>query len=262
MNKIAYLALGLSIPFLGTVLGSSMVFFLRGKMNEKLQKALLGFASGVMVAASIWSLLIPSIEQTTYQKEIKWVPALVGLLLGFAFLWLIDALTPHQHLDEKEPEGLKSRLGKVSMLLLAVTIHNIPEGMAPGIVFASALNEASGINMMSAFSLSIGIAIQNFPEGAIISIPLASEGKSKKKAFLLGVLSGAVEPVGALIMILLVGFLEPILPYLLSFAAGAMLYVVVEELIPESQNGKHSNLGTVGFALGFALMMVLDVTLG
>jgi len=262
MNPILLTVIGLALPFLGTVLGSSMVFLLRDKMNQKVEKILLGFASGVMVAASIWSLLIPSIEQTTYEVIWKWVPALVGLLLGFAFLWLIDALTPHQHLESDEPEGLKSSFSKMSMLLLAVTIHNIPEGMAPGIVFASALDANNSINMASAFSLAIGIAIQNFPEGAIISMPLLAEGKSKGKAFLMGVCSGIVEPIGAVLMILLVGVLEPILPYFLSFAAGAMLYVVVEELIPEAQSGKHSNLGTVGFAMGFALMMVLDVALG
>ncbi len=261
MNPILLTVIGLALPFLGTVLGSSMVFLLRDKMNQKIEKILLGFASGVMVAASIWSLLIPSIEQTAYEAIWKWVPALVGLLLGFLFLWLIDALTPHQHLESEEPEGLKSSFSKMSMLLLAVTIHNIPEGMAPGIVFASALDPDSGINMASAFSLAIGIAIQNFPEGAIISMPLLMEGKSKGKAFLMGASSGIVEPIGAVLMILLVSVLEPILPYFLSFAAGAMLYVVVEELIPEAQSGKHSNLGTVGFAIGFALMMVLDVAL-
>lgn len=262
MNPILWTALGLLIPFLGTTLGSAMVFFLKGKMNERLEKTLLGFASGVMVAASVWSLLIPSIERTTYEAALKWVPALVGLLLGFIFLWAIDTFTPHQHLESEEPEGPKTHLPKLNMMLLAVTIHNIPEGMAPGVVFGSALNPESGISMMSAMTLAIGIAIQNFPEGAIISMPLAAEGKSKWKAFLLGTASGAVEPIGALLMILLMGFLEPALPYFLSFAAGAMLYVVVEELIPESQQGKHSNLGTMGFAIGFALMMVLDLALG
>lgn len=262
MNDYLFLALGILIPFLGTTLGSGMVFFFKKGMNEKLTKILLGFASGVMVAASIWSLLIPSIEMADFNASWKWVPALVGLLLGFGFLWVIDALTPHQHLESEEPEGLKSHLSKVSMLLLAVTIHNIPEGMAPGIVLASAIGEKASISQMSALALSIGIAIQNFPEGAIISLPLLAEGKSKKKAFLLGTLSGAVEPIGAILMILLAGLLKPILPYLLSFAAGAMLYVVVEELIPEAQQGKHSNLATIGFAVGFALMMVLDVALG
>lgn len=262
MNPILYTALGLLLPFLGTTLGSAMVFFMRGKMNEKVEKTLLGFASGVMVAASVWSLLIPSVERTTYPDYIKWVPALVGLLLGFIFLWAIDTFTPHQHLESEEPEGPKTHLSKTKMLLLAVTIHNIPEGMAPGVVFGSALLPGSPISMMSALTLALGIAIQNFPEGAIISMPLRAEGKSKWKAFLLGTLSGAVEPIGALLMIALMGFLEPMLPYFLSFAAGAMLYVVVEELIPESQSGKHSNLGTVGFALGFALMMVLDLALG
>ncbi len=262
MNDYLFLALGIFIPFLGTALGSAMVFFFKKGMNEKLHKILLGFASGVMVAASIWSLLIPSLEMADLEENLKWIPAFVGLLLGFGFLWLIDALTPHQHLESQEPEGLRSNLGKISMLLLAVTIHNIPEGMAPGIVLASAIGEGATISKMSALALSIGIAIQNFPEGAIISLPLLSEGKSKKKAFLLGTLSGAVEPIGAILMIVLASFLKPILPYFLSFASGAMLYVVVEELIPEAQNGKHSNLGTIGFAIGFAIMMVLDVALG
>ena len=262
MNDYLFLALGIFIPFLGTALGSAMVFFFKKGMNEKLHKILLGFASGVMVAASIWSLLIPSLEMADLEENLKWIPAFVGLLLGFGFLWLIDALTPHQHLESQEPEGLRSNLGKISMLLLAVTIHNIPEGMAPGIVLASAIGEGATISKMSALALSIGIAIQNFPEGAIISLPLLSEGKSKKKAFLLGTLSGAVEPIGAILMIVLASFLKPILPYFLSFASGAMLYVVVEELIPEAQNGKHSNLGTIGFAIGFAVMMVLDVALG
>ncbi|HBB05866.1 MAG TPA: ZIP zinc transporter [Firmicutes bacterium] len=262
MNDYLFLALGIFIPFLETALGSAMVFFFKKGMNEKLHKILLGFASGVMVAASIWSLLIPSLEMADLEENLKWIPAFVGLLLGFGFLWLIDALTPHQHLESQEPEGLRSNLGKISMLLLAVTIHNIPEGMAPGIVLASAIGEGATISKMSALALSIGIAIQNFPEGAIISLPLLSEGKSKKKAFLLGTLSGAVEPIGAILMIVLASFLKPILPYFLSFASGAMLYVVVEELIPEAQNGKHSNLGTIGFAIGFAVMMVLDVALG
>lgn len=262
MNKYLFLSLGIALPFLGTTLGSAMVFFLKKEMNERLRKTLLGFASGVMVAASVWSLLIPSIEMADFSPELKWIPALSGLLLGFLFLWAIDALTPHQHLDSEEPEGVKSHLGKTSMLFLAVTIHNIPEGMAPGIVLASALSPDSGISCMAALSLSLGIAIQNFPEGAIVSMPLLSEGKSKKKAFLLGMASGAVEPIGALLMVFLASVLKPILPYMLSFAAGAMLYVVIEELIPEAQNGKHSNLGTIGFALGFALMMVLDIALG
>lgn len=262
MSDVAYVAIGLAIPFLGTTLGAAMVFFMRKAMSDKLQKVLLGFASGVMVAASIWSLLLPSVDASSNLGNWKFVPAAAGFALGIIFLLLIDTLTPHLHLNSKKPEGLSSGLSRTWMLMLAVTIHNIPEGMAPGVVFAGVLAHNAGITMAGAFSLAIGIAIQNFPEGAIISMPLKSEGLSKTKAFWMGVLSGAVEPVGAVLMILLTNWLTPALPYFLSFAAGAMIYVVVEELIPEAQKGQHSNLPTIGFAIGFLIMMVLDIALG
>ena len=245
---------GLMIPFLGTTLGAGMVFFMKGSMNQKLEKMLLGFAAGVMIAASVWSLLIPSIEMTEQAGGIAWIPACVGFLLGMIFLLLLDSVIPHLHLDSDKPEGPKTKLGKSAMLVLAVTLHNIPEGMAVG--------GNTGITLSGAFALALGIAIQNFPEGAIISMPLCSLGVSKKRAFLYGVLSGLVEPVGAMITILLTGIIVPFLPYFLSFAAGAMIYVVVEELIPESQMGEHTNIATIGVAVGFTLMMVLDVALG
>lgn len=252
---------GLLIPFLGTTLGAACVFFLRGSLNKKLQKVLLGFASGVMVAASVWSLLIPAIEQSEPMGKLAFIPAAVGILLGIAFLFALDVLIPHQHIESDTPEGPKSNLNKSSMLCLAVTLHNIPEGMAVGVVFAGLIAGNTGISAAGAISLAIGIAIQNFPEGAIISMPLAADNK-KSKSFLLGMLSGIVEPIAAIITILLTSFVVPILPYLLSFAAGAMLYVVVEELIPEGSEGEHSNLCTIGFALGFVIMMILDVALG
>jgi ZIP family zinc transporter len=261
MNDIAWVTVGLAIPFLGTTLGSAMVFFMRREMVPKFQKILLGFASGVMVAASVWSLLIPSLDQSSDYGVWKFVPALVGFVLGIGFLWGIDVLVPHLHLNASKPEGPHTNLSHTSMMMLAVTIHNIPEGMAPGVVFAGVLAHNPGITMAGAFSLAIGIAIQNFPEGAIISMPLRSQGASKWKAFGMGTLSGAVEPVSAILMILMLGLLSPVLPYFLSFAAGAMIYVVVEELIPEAQTGEHSNLATIGFAIGFAIMMVLDVAL-
>lgn len=256
------IALGIMIPFLGTVLGSGMVFFMRNKMNNKVQKLLLGFASGVMIAASVWSLLIPAIEMAEEQGGIAWIPAAVGFLLGMTFLLVLDSLIPHMHLNDEKPEGVKSKLKKTTMLVLAVTLHNIPEGMAVGVVFAGVLIGNSGITIAGAFALAIGIAIQNFPEGAIISMPLKSEGESKLKSFGYGALSGIVEPIGAAITILLTNIVVPILPYLLAFAAGAMIYVVVEELIPESQSGEHSNIGTIGVAIGFIIMMILDVALG
>ena len=256
------LFIGLMIPFLGTTLGSGMVFLMKNKMNSKLEKILLGFASGVMIAASVWSLLIPSIDLAENEHIISFVPASVGFMFGIFFLLLLDNLIPHLHLKSSEPEGLKSKLKKTTMMVLAVTLHNIPEGMAVGVIFAGAISGDSGITMASAIALSLGIAIQNFPEGAIISMPLKEEGISKTKAFVYGMLSGIVEPIGALITIVLTSFVVPILPYLLSFAAGAMMYVVVEELIPESQDGKHSNLGTIGFSIGFLIMMILDITLG
>lgn len=251
----------LFIPLLGTTAGSAMVFLMRNKINIRLEKLLLGFASGVMVAASIWSLLIPAIDITKEQKTVSWLPATFGFLLGVLFLLLLDDLIPHLHLKSKKPEGIKSNFNKSTMMVLAVTLHNIPEGMAVGIALAAAINKNSGITIAAAVALSLGIAIQNFPEGAIISMPLKEEGLSKNKAFLYGVFSGIVEPVGGLITILLTTFILHVLPYLLSFAAGAMIYVVVEELIPESQTGEHSNIGTIGFAIGFAIMMILDVAL-
>ena len=259
MNNIA---VGLAIPFLGTTLGSAMVFLMKNKINPKVEKLLLGFASGVMIAASVWSLLIPSIDMAEEQGKIAYLPAAVGFLLGIAFLLVLDSVIPHLHINNDTPEGIKSKLKKTTMMVFAVTLHNIPEGMAVGVTFAGALIGNSGITMAGAFALAIGIAIQNFPEGAIISMPLKSEGVSKIKAFWYGTLSGIVEPIGAIITILLTSKVVPILPYLLSFAAGAMIYVVVEELIPEAQEGKHSNIATIGVAIGFVIMMILDVALG
>lgn len=254
--------LGLAIPFLGTTLGAAMVFLMKKEMNKKVEKILLGFASGVMIAASVWSLLIPSIEMAETQRKVAWIPAAIGFLLGIVFLLVLDSVVPHMHLESEKPEGMKSKLKKTTMMVFAVTLHNIPEGMAVGVTFAGALAQNAGITMAGAFALAVGIAIQNFPEGAIISMPLKSEGVSKSKAFLYGTLSGIVEPIGAIITILLTNTVVPILPYLLSFAAGAMIYVVVEELIPESQAGEHSNIGTIGVAIGFTIMMILDVALG
>ncbi|MBQ2938686.1 MAG: ZIP family metal transporter [Clostridia bacterium] len=256
------LVIGLMIPFLGTTLGAGMVFLMKNKMSKKVEKILLGFASGVMIAASVWSLLIPSINMSEEQGKIAWIPAAIGFLLGIVFLLVFDSVIPHLHLNDDKPEGVKSKLKKTTMMVLAVTLHNIPEGMAVGVTFAGALMGNAGITITGAFALAIGIAIQNFPEGAIISMPLKSEGMSKPKAFLYGALSGIVEPLGAIITILLINSITPILPYFLSFAAGAMIYVVVEELIPESQAGEHSNIGTIGVAMGFVIMMILDVALG
>lgn len=256
------IAIGLLIPLLGTTLGSAMVFLMKNKMNTKVQKLLLGFASGVMIAASIWSLITPSIEMAEEQGIVSWIPAAIGFLFGIIFLLVLDSIIPHLHLNSKKPEGIKAKLKNTTMMVLAVTLHNIPEGMAVGVVFAGVLAQNTTITLAGAFALSIGIAIQNFPEGAIISMPLKNEGMSKPKAFLYGTLSGIVEPIGAIITILLTGIVTPILPYLLSFAAGAMIYVVVEELIPESQVGEHSNIGTIGVAIGFVIMMILDVALG
>ncbi len=256
------LFIGLLIPLLGTVLGAGMVFFMKNKMNKKLEKILSGFAAGVMIAASVWSLLIPSIDMAESQGNIAWIPAAIGFLFGIVFLLVLDSVIPHLHFKSNEPEGIKSKLKKTTMLVLAVTLHNIPEGMALGVTFAGALIGNTGITIAGVFALAIGIAIQNFPEGAIISMPLKSKGISKTKAFVYGSLSGIVEPIGAVITILLTNTVVPILPYLLSFAAGAMIYVVVEELIPESQEGEHSNIGTVGVAIGFVVMMILDIALG
>lgn len=252
----------LLIPLLGTSLGAMLVLFMKEKVSQKLEKLLLGFAAGVMIAASVWSLLIPAIDMAGEQGKIAWLPAVIGFFLGIFFLLAIDSLVPHLHYASDKPEGVKSGFSKTTMMLLAVTIHNIPEGMAVGVALAGALGKEAGITLAGAMTLSLGIAIQNFPEGAIVSMPLCGEGMSRGKAFLLGVLSGAVEPLAAFITMLLTAQVVPLLPYLLAFAAGAMLYVVVEELIPESQAGEHSNIGTMGAACGFALMMVLDVALG
>lgn len=254
--------IGLLIPFFGTILGASMVFLMKQKINKKTEKILLGFASGVMIAASVWSLIMPSINMAEEQGKIAWVPASIGFLLGIVFLLVLDSLVPHLHLETDKPEGVKSHLKKTTMMLLAVTLHNVPEGMAVGVTFAGALMGNTGITLAGAIALACGIAIQNFPEGAIVSMPLKSEGLSKPKAFLYGALSGIVEPIAAIITILLANTIIPVLPYLLSFAAGAMIYVVVEELIPESQAGEHSNIGTIGVAIGFVIMMILDVSLG
>lgn len=256
------LVMGLLIPFLGTILGSSMVFLMKNKMNVKTEKILLGFASGVMIAASIWSLIIPAINMAEEQGKVAWVPAAIGFLLGVVFLLVLDSIVPHLHLETEKPEGIKSKLKKTTMMLFAVTLHNIPEGISVGVTFAGAIMGNSGITIAGAIALACGIAIQNFPEGAIVSMPLKSEGLSKPRAFLYGTLSGIVEPIAAIITILLTNVLIPVLPYLLSFAAGAMIYVVVEELIPESQAGEHSNIGTIGVAMGFVIMMILDVALG
>lgn len=256
------IGIGLFIPFLGTTIGSAMVFFMRDKMNHRIEKLLLGFAAGVMVAASIWSLMIPSIEMAKEQGKVAWIPAVIGFLLGIVFLLALDSLIPHLHLKNEKPEGVKSKLKKTTMMMLAVTLHNIPEGMAVGVTFAGVMIGNTGITIAGTLALATGIAIQNFPEGAIISMPLKSQGISKTKAFLYGTLSGIVEPIGAIFTILLTSIVVPVLPYLLSFAAGAMIYVVVEELIPESQLGEHSNIGTIGVAIGFSIMMILDVALG
>lgn len=255
------IAKGLLIPFLGTSLGALCVLFMKREMNDQVRKALTGFAAGVMVAASVWSLIIPSINQSEAMGKMAFVPAAVGFWLGILFLLFLDTVTPHLHMNSDEPEGPKSNLKNTTKLVLAVTIHNIPEGMAVGVVYAGLLAEQSEITMLGALALSLGIAIQNFPEGAIVSMPLRSQGMSRRKACLYGIASGAVEPVAALITILLSSILVPVLPYFLSFAAGAMLYVVVEELIPEMAEGKHSNIGTLMFAAGFSIMMILDVAL-
>ncbi len=254
--------LGILIPFAGTTLGAACVFFMKNTLGVSVHRSLCGFAAGVMVAASIWSLLIPSIEQSEHLEIFSFLPAFVGFWIGVLFLLALDNLIPHLHVGSNEAEGIKSKLNRTTMMVLAVTLHNIPEGMAVGVMYAGFLAGNTQITAASALALSIGIAIQNFPEGAIISMPLKDEGVSKGKAFLGGVLSGVVEPIGAVLTILISQRIIPLLPYLLSFAAGAMLYVVVEELIPEMSQGKHSNIGAVFFAVGFSLMMVLDVALG
>ena len=250
------------IPLLGTMLGAAFVFLMKDEMSSRLQKALLGFASGVMVAASVWSLLIPAMEMEEAKGAWSVFPAAVGFLLGIGFLLLLDELTPHLHIGTDKPEGPRSRLSRTAMLALAVTIHNLPEGMAVGVVFAGAEGGIGGLSLTSALAVSIGIAIQNVPEGAIISMPMRAAGNSRWRSFVIGSLSGAVEPIGGLAVVLLASLMMPAMPYLLAFAAGAMLYVVIEELIPEASEGAHSNLSTIGFAIGFVLMMVLDVVMG
>lgn len=256
------LIIGLLIPLLGTMIGAAFVFLMKDEMSPRVQKSLLGFASGVMVAASVWSLLIPAMEMEVDEGKWAVLPAAIGFLLGIGFLLLLDELTPHLHIGTEKPEGPHSRLSRTAMLALAVTIHNLPEGMAVGVVFAGAEGGIGGLSLASALAVSIGIAIQNIPEGAIISMPMRAEGNSKWRAFIIGSLSGAVEPIGALAVVLLASLMTPALPYCLAFAAGAMFYVVVEELIPEASEGEHSNLSTIGFAFGFVLMMVLDVVMG
>ncbi|MBR4135628.1 MAG: ZIP family metal transporter [Bacteroidales bacterium] len=253
--------IGILLPLLGTMLGSAFVFFMKKEIPDRLQKTLLGFASGVMVAAGVWSLLIPSIDMasTSFEGFRSVLPAAVGFLLGMGFLLLIDELTPHLHLGAQKAEGPRSKLSRTAMLALAVTIHNLPEGMAVGVVFAG---ETQGLTLSAALAVSIGIAIQNIPEGAIISMPMHTEGNSRWRSFLIGSLSGVVEPIGSVAILLLASVLGVALPYLLAFAAGAMMYVVVEELIPETAEGTHTNLSTIGFAVGFVLMMVMDVVLG
>ena len=258
MNNIA---LGVFIPFLGTSLGAAMVFILKKSISDNMQKILTGFAAGVMVAASFWSLLSPALESSEYLGKLSFIPASVGFLIGVGFLLLLDEITPHMHFDNQD-EGPKTGLKRTTKLILAVTLHNIPEGMAVGVVYAGFLSGSAGISAAGALALALGIAIQNFPEGAIVSMPLRAEGMEKVKTFLYGVLSGIVEPIAAVITIVAAGAVVPVMPYLLAFAAGAMMYVVVEELIPEMSEGKHSNLGTIAFSVGFVLMMILDVALG
>ena len=252
---------GILIPFFGTSLGAAMVFFLKGQLSEKIRKTLTGFAAGVMVAASFWSLLQPALESSEGMGRLSFIPAAAGFLIGMGFLLLLDVATPHTHMDHQD-EGPRSRLKRTTKLILAVTLHNIPEGMAVGVVYAGWISGRVGVSQSAALALALGIAIQNFPEGAIVSMPLRAEGMPKGRTFLYGVLSGIVEPVASVITILAASAVIPVLPYMLSFAAGAMMYVVVEELIPEMSEGTHSNAGTIAFALGFALMMILDVTLG
>ena len=262
MNDTLKTAIGILIPFLGTALGACFVFFLKREASPWVQKLLLGFASGVMIAASVWSLIIPAIDMAEGQGVTPWVPAAVGFMAGIIFLLILDSVIPHLHLGSDCPEGRSCSLGKSTMLVLAVTLHNLPEGMAVGVVFAGALSGEMAVSAAAAFTLAAGIALQNVPEGAVISMPLVGQGVSRGRAFGMGILSGVVEPIGALLTILLTSLVTPALPYILSFAAGAMIYVVVEELIPEAQAGEHSTVGTIGAALGFVIMMILDVALG
>ena len=256
------IVLGLLIPFVGTSLGAAAVFFMKKELSRRISRALTGFASGVMVAASIWSLLVPALEQEKTMGRLSFLPAFIGFWLGIFFLLFLDSVIPHLHMNAEKAEGLSSKLQRTTMMVLAVTLHNIPEGMAVGVVFAGLLSGSGTVTAGGALALSLGIAIQNFPEGAIISMPLHAQGQSRCKAFVGGVLSGAVEPVGAVLTILAAGLIVPAMPYLLSFATGAMMYVVVEELIPEMSEGEHSNIGVLMFAFGFTLMMALDVALG
>ena len=253
---------GLMIPFLGTAAGAACVLFVKNELHPMIQKILLGFAAGVMVAASVWSLLIPAMEMSGHMGKFAFAPAAIGFLLGMGFLLFLDRAIPHMHIGSDEIEGPKASFKKSTMLVLAVTIHNIPEGISSGAIFAGLLTDNTNVTLAGAFALSIGIAIQNLPEGFIVSLPLRSEGKSRGRAFLQGAMSGIVEPIAGGITVLLASYITPALPYLLAFAAGSMLYVVVEELVPESAEGEHSNIGTIGFALGFVLMMILDVALG
>lgn len=262
MSDTMKITLGILLPFVGTSLGSAMVYLLRGEMSDKLQKALSGFAAGVMISASFFSLLIPAMNMAEGKSLPVWLPASVGFLCGIAFLLLLDIVIPHLHAEDGTEEGPKTNLKKTTMLVLAVTLHNFPEGMATGVLFAGFLSGQAGITFAGAMALSIGIAVQNFPEGAIISMPMATLGASRSKSFLYGVLSGLVEPLGALLTIFLTSLISPILPFILSFAAGAMMYVVIEELIPSSQSGEHSNIATIAASLGFVLMLILDVALG
>lgn len=256
------LIVGILVPFLGTTLGAACVLLMRREMPSFVQKGLTGFAAGVMVAASVWSLLIPSIEMTGKTGAASILPAIVGFAAGILFLLFLDEIVPHQHIESRQSEGPKSRISRTTKLVFAVTLHNIPEGMAVGVALAAALDANAYMSMAGAVALSVGIAIQNFPEGAIVSMPLRGAGNSRLRSFMIGTLSGIVEPIGAVLTLLLATFIVPVLPYLLAFSAGAMMYVVVEELIPETQQGTHSNIGTIGFAFGFILMMVLDVLLG
>ena len=262
IDKMEAVIIGLLIPFAGTALGAACVFFLRKDLNNSIQRALTGFAAGVMVAASIWSLIVPAIEQSDDMGRLAFLPAFIGFWLGILFLLFLDHVVPHLHRRINQVEGPKSHLTRTAMLVLAVTLHNIPEGMAVGVVYAGLVSGSNGITAGGALALALGIAIQNFPEGAIISMPLYAEGRSKPKSFWLGMMSGAVEPIFGGLTVLVAGLVAPAMPYLLSFAAGAMLYVVVEELIPEMSVGEHSNVGVLSFAVGFSMMMALDVALG
>lgn len=263
MSMSLKITIGILIPFIGTSLGALMVLFMKNKINGTVERVLLGFASGVMIAASVWSLIIPAIEMSENYGKLRFIPAAVGFLLGISLLGFVDRLVPHLHPNTDKPEGIHPQKHKKTwMMVLAVTIHNIPEGMALGVVFAGVITGNALVTLSSAFALAIGIAIQNFPEGAIVSLPLKAEGMSKKKALALGIFSGIVEPITALITILLASLVTPILPYLLSFAAGAMIYVVSEELIPEAKRNEHTDIGTIGLAVGFVIMMILDVALG